>query len=154
MRRLRVGILDLVTNGPTRALYGRLMNANTASIMPQAVGVWCEEEGHEVRLVCYTGFEDLSVAVPAGLDLLFVGAFSETAQLAYAISHLYRGRGAVTALGGPHARCYPEDAQRYFDYVLGFTDRDVVEEVLAECAPHRPVGRTLAAARQPSELAS
>jgi hypothetical protein len=152
MRRLRVGILDLVTNGPTRALYARLMNANTASIMPQAVGVWCEEEGHEVRLVCYTGVEDLSVALPAGIDVLFVGAFSETAQLAYAISRLYRQRGAVTALGGPHARCYPEDAQRYFDYVLGFTDKEIVRDVLRDCAPHRPTGVRLSAGRQPLEL--
>ena len=57
-------------------------------------------------------------------------------------------------LGGPHARCYPEDAQRYFDYVLGFTDRQVLDEVLEECAPSRPMGRVLAAARQPAELPS
>ena len=33
-------------------------------------------------------------------------------------------RGAVTVLGGPHARCYPEDAQKYYDYVLGFTEQN------------------------------
>ena len=32
--------------------------------------------------------------------------------------------GDYRDLGGPHARCYPEDALQYFDYVLGFTDRD------------------------------
>ena len=58
-------------------------------------------------------------------------AFTEAAQLAYALSSLFRQRGAVTVLGGPHARCYPEDAQRYFDYVLGFTDRQVLDEVEA-----------------------
>ena len=31
--------------------------------------------------------------------------------------------GAITVIGGPHARCYPEDTARYFDYVLGFTDK-------------------------------
>jgi hypothetical protein len=152
MRRLRVGVLDLVTNGPTRALYARLMNANMASIMPQAVAVWCEAAGHDVQYVCYTGFEDLTRVLPAGTDLLFVGAFSETAQLAYAISNVYRQRGTVTALGGPHARCYPEDAGRYFDYVLGFTDEAVVRDVLGECAPHRPTGVHLSAARQPGAL--
>src|SRR2546430_10299500 len=30
------------------------------------------------------------------------------------LSNLFRSRGAVTVLGGPHARCYPEDARQYF----------------------------------------
>jgi len=68
------------------------------------------------------------------------------------LSNLFRSRGAVTALGGPHARCYPEDAQKYFDYVLGFTNRSVIGDVLADCAPHRPVGVRIAASRQPEEL--
>lgn len=152
MRRLRIGILDLVTNGPATALYGRLMNANLASIMPQALGVWCEAAGHEVRLVCYTGFEELAAELPSQTDLLFITAFSQTAQLAYAISHRYRKRGAVTALGGPHARCYPEDARRYFDYVFGFTDESIVRDVLTECAAHRPLGAQIGAARQVASL--
>src|SRR5256886_514359 len=152
MRKLRVGIVDLVTRGPTRALYARIMHANLASIMPQVVGVWCEAEGHNVTFVCYTGFEDLVRELPADVDLVFIGAFTEAALLAYALSNLFRSRGAVTVLGGPHARCYPEDARRYFDYVLGFTDRGVVREVLDECAPHRPDGRQLAPGRQPVAL--
>ena len=152
MRRLRVGVLDLVTKGPTTSLYGRIMNPNLASIMPQVVAVWCEQEGHDVTLVCYTGFENLLEELPADLDVLFIGAFTQAAQLAYALSAMFRARGVVTVLGGPHARCYPEDAQQYFDYVLGFTDRAVIAEVLEEAAPSRPMGRHLAAARQPDEL--
>src|SRR5258706_13857553 len=59
MKKLRIGIIDIVSRGPTRALYTRIMNASLASIMPQVTGVWCKEEGHEVTFVCYTGFEDL-----------------------------------------------------------------------------------------------
>ncbi len=154
MRRLRVGVLDLVTKTPTASLYGRIMNPNLASIMPQVVAVWCEREGHDVTLVCYTGFENLLQELPADLDLLFIGAFTQSAQLAYALSAMFRKRGAVTVLGGPHARCYPEDARQYFDYVLGFTDQAVISEVLQEAAPHRPMGRHLAASRQPAELPS
>lgn len=128
------------------------MNPNLASIMPQAVGVWCEQAGHDVRFICYTGSQDVSRELLGDTDLLFVGAFTRAALSAYAISDLYRQRGAVTVLGGPHARCYPQDAARYFDYVLGFTDREVIEEVLRDCAPHRPVGRQLSATRQPREL--
>ena len=130
MRRLRIGVLDLVTKAPTRALYARIMHPNLASIMPQVVGAWCERAGHDVHFVCYTGFENLLDELPKDLDLLFVGAFTQSAQLAYAISNLFRQRGAVTVLGGPHARCYPEDSAKYFDYVLGFTDQSVIEEVL------------------------
>jgi hypothetical protein len=35
------------------------MNANLATIMPQVVGVWCREEGHDVAFACYTSFESL-----------------------------------------------------------------------------------------------
>ena len=152
MKRLRVTIIDIVSNKPARRLYARIMNANFASIMPQVVGVWCEELGHEVRFICYTGKEDFSQELLNDTDVLFVNAFTLSAQLAYAISHLYRRHGAVTALGGPHARCYPEDAGRYFDYVLGLTDKSVVEDVLRDGSAHSPVGRRLASIKQPTHL--
>ncbi|MGH7540120.1 MAG: radical SAM protein, partial [Gemmatimonadota bacterium] len=101
---------------------------------------------------CYTGFEDLVDELPHDIDLLFVGAFSQGAQLAYAISSLFRARGVVTCIGGPHARCYPQDARKYFDYVLGFTDRAVLREVLEDCSPHRPLGVCRSADRQPRSL--
>jgi len=152
LRRLRVTILDLVTKGPTRKLYARVMMPNLASIMPQVVAVWCEQLGHDVRFVCYTGREDLSQELVGDTDVLIVGAFTRSAQTAYAVSNLFRSRGAITVLGGPHARCYPEDAVHYFDYVLGFTDKTLIEDLLQDCARHRPVGLTLGAARQPFDL--
>lgn len=151
-RRLRVGVLDLVSKNRTRQLYARVMHANLASIMPQVVSVWCEEAGHKVTFVCFTGLEDLLEELPEDMDLLFIGAFSQAAQLAYAVSNMFRQRGAVTVLGGPHARCYPEDARKYFDYVLGFTDKTIIDEVLRDCSPHRPLGVHLSANRQPRQL--
>ena len=59
MKKLHIGIIDIVSRGPTRALYARVMNPNLASIMPQVIGVWCRKLGHEVSFVCYTGFENL-----------------------------------------------------------------------------------------------
>jgi hypothetical protein len=152
MRKLHIGIVDIVSKGPTRALYARVMNANLASIMPQVIGVWCRQEGHDVSFVCYTGFEDLLEELPGTLDLVFIGAFTEAAHTAYALSNLFRSRGAVTVIGGPHARCYPEDALRYFDYVLGFTDRETLMDVLRDCSQHRPLGEHIAAAQQPRTL--
>jgi hypothetical protein len=152
VRRLRVAIVDLVVNGPTSNLWNRFMEPNFASIMPQAVAVWCEEAGHAVTFVCYTGLEDLSRELPADADIVFIGSFTNAAHAAAAISHQSRQRGAVTVLGGPHARCYPDDAARYFDYVLGFTDRATIHEVLQDCSPHRPLGLQLGAKKQPPQL--
>ncbi len=53
------------------------------------------------------------------------GRFSRSAQTAYAISNLYRRRGTVTVLGGPHARCYPDDARSISTMSSGFTDKAV-----------------------------
>src|SRR3990172_12869644 len=140
MRKLRIGIIDLVSKRPTKALFARVMNANFASIMPQVIAVWCEQKGHDVSYICYTGFENLVDELPEKVDLIFIGAFTEAAQTAYALSNLFRKRGAVTVLGGPHARCYPQDAQQYFDYVVGFTDKSIIDSILNDCSPHRPFG--------------
>ncbi len=128
------------------------MNASLASIMPQVVGVWCEEEGHHVTFVSYTGFENLVDELPENVDIVFIGAFTEAAQTAYALSKLFQSRGAVTVLGGPHARCYPQDSIRYFDYVVGFTDKNVIREILQDCSPHRPTGIRIEARQQPAFL--
>jgi hypothetical protein len=151
-RRLRVGVVDLTSNKPLNTLWSRVMQANFASIMPQVIAVWCEEAGHDVRFVCYTGVEKISDVVPDDLDVLFIGAFTQAAHAASAMSHRARQSGAVTVLGGPHARCYPEDAARHFDYVLGFTDKPLVMEVLRDCSPHRPEGLVLSAKKQPAHL--
>jgi hypothetical protein len=55
-------------------------------------------------------------------------------------------------IGGPHACRYPEDALRYFENVLGFTDRETVRDVLRDCYPHRPVAIHIAARQQPTTL--
>jgi hypothetical protein len=152
MAKRRITVLDLVTRGPTKALFGRLMNANLASIMPQAIAAWCEELGHDVKYVCYTGREDLNALIADETDIVFIGAFTRSAFTAYAISNLYRKRGVVTVLGGPHARCYREDAARYFDYVLGFTDKSVVDQVVREAAPAGDTGQQLQSRGQPRSL--
>ncbi len=152
MRKLKIGIIDLVAKAPTRAIWMRVMGANFVSIMPQVVATWCEEQGHEVTLVTYTGREDLLRQLPENVDFVFISTFTEAALLSYALSNLFRTRGAVTAIGGPHARCYPQDAQKYFDYVLGFTDKTLIHEVLRDRDQHRPTGLNLSADQQPVEL--
>ncbi len=152
MTKLKIGVIDLVSKAPTNALYARIMNANLASIMPQVVAVWCQQQGHDVRLTCFTGKEKLDKELPEEVDLVFICSFTQAAMLAYSLSNYFQSRGAVTVLGGPHARCYPEDAAKYFDYVTGFTNKEVIREILEECEPHREQGRYLAAKNQPVSL--
>src|SRR5882757_9926172 len=142
MKKLRIGVIDLVCKGPTHTLWARIMHANLASIMPQVVATWCEQQGHEVKMICYTGREDLTKELPKGIDLVFISAFTQAALLAYSLSNYFQSQGTVTVLGGPHARCYPDDAILYFDYVLGFTDRSIVAEVLNDGSRHHPLGRS------------
>lgn len=152
MKKLTIGLIDLVCKGPSTTLWGSIMHANLASIMPQVIATWCEQEGHAVTLLCYTGNEDLTRALPSNVDVVFISSFTHAALLGYALSNYFRSKGAVTVLGGPHARCYPEDAAQYFDYVLGFTDRSTITEMLSNVAPQRPVGQRLSAGRQTVHL--
>lgn len=152
MRKLRVGIIDFITKSPNKSIWARMMHANLAGLMPQVVAVWCEEMGHDVDLFSFTGCEELKNDTPKDVDIVFISAFTQSAIQAYALSNLYRSMGIVTVLGGPHARCYPEDAQKYFDYVLGLTDKETIREVLEECSPHKELGRCISAAQQPTYL--
>lgn len=152
MKKLSIGIIDLVAKAPSRALWARVMDANFASIMPQVVATWCEAQGHKVTYVTYTGREDLLREIPEKVDMVFIGSFTEAALLAYALSNIFRARGAVSVIGGPHARCYPQDAQKYFDYVLGFTDKALIHEIVNDCSQHRPIGLHISAAGHPVQL--
>ena len=154
MHKLAIGIIDLVEEAPKKAFWSRVMSPNFAGIMPQVIATWCEEAGHKVSLVCYTGREDLVEELPEKVDVVFISSFTRAAHLAYALSNLFRSRGAITVIGGPHARCYPDDAKKYFDYVLGFTDKKLIIEVLQGCSQHRPIGMCLSAAQHPTNLPS
>src|SRR5678815_1049242 len=152
MKKLKIGVIDLAISGPVHTMWARVMHANLSSVMPQVVATWCEQEGHDVKIICYTGFEDLSKELPQDVDLVFICSFTHAALLAYALSNFFRSKGAVTVLGGPHARCYPDDAVKYFDYVLGFTHKSTIKEVLDNCEPQGAVGRQLSARQQPASL--
>ncbi|HKK46696.1 MAG TPA: radical SAM protein [Balneolaceae bacterium] len=138
MKKLRIGIIELLANSPANSMYARIMRVNSASIMPQVIAVWLEQAGHEVFLTHYSGYKNLYEDIPEDVDLVIFSAFTTSAIVAYALSNYFRTKGIPTALGGPHARSYPEDSSKYFDYVFGFANRDLVEEVVKEHCLHKP----------------
>ena len=77
--RVRVTIIDFAERGPTADLFKLKMSPNYASVMPQSIAVWCEQLGHDVRYVCYTGCEDIVGELARDTDVLFVGAFTLSA---------------------------------------------------------------------------
>ncbi len=128
------------------------MFPNYISIMPQIVGVWCREEGHEVHYSIFTGTQNLSTVLADSVDLVFISSFTYTAQLAYALSSFFHSNGIVTVLGGPHARCYPDDACLYFDYVLGLTDKELIKDLLHNYEMAKNGGTYLTAPSQPLSI--
>jgi len=154
MKKLRIGILEVLYNTPADTMYAKIMRVNTAGIMPQVLAVWLEQAGHEVHITHYSGPQNLFQDLPEDLDVIFFSAFTTSAQVAYALSNYYRSKGVITVLGGPHARSYPEDCAKYFDYVLGFTDRELVEDVIHFRSNLDTGGVYLSAEGQPAELPS
>lgn len=156
MKRLRIGIIEILANTPADTMYSRIMRVNSASIMPQVIAVWLEQAGHEVFLTHYSGYKNLYDELPDDLDFIFFSAFTTSAYVAYALSNFYQSKGIPTGLGGPHARSYPEDSIKYFDYVLGFTDRNLIEEVIRErhFRYENELGVYVTAARHPQDLPS
>jgi hypothetical protein len=130
---MNVAILDLISSKPERNLYGRLLNGNFASIMPQVVGVWAEELGHRVTYVAYAGWEDLERELSGEMDVLFISGFTEAAYLAYSIANIFRKRGVATVFGGPHAR-------------------SLIRDLLQDCSPQPGGGLVLSAPAQPDCL--
>lgn len=151
MIKMNIGIIDLVSKGPANTLWARIMHANLASIMPQVVGTWCEAEGHRVTFLCYTGFENLDKELPGKFDIVFICSFTQAAFLSYAMSNYFRSKGAITILGGPHARCYPDDSVKYFDYVLGMTNKSMITDILRDHSRQNP-GLHVTSNRQPTEF--
>jgi hypothetical protein len=152
MKAFNICIIDLVFVAPEKPLYQRLMYGNYMSIMPQVVGAWCKQEGHHVTYILHGGLSNILHEIPVETKVAFINAFTYTAQRAYAISSYLRSKGVITILGGPHARCYPEDACKYFDFVLGLTDKDLIRSVLNDIAPNRPEGIYLSCTDHPASL--
>ncbi|MCK4747378.1 MAG: hypothetical protein KAT15_10095 [Bacteroidales bacterium] len=154
MKKLRICIIDMIHNSPSHSLYRHIMFPNYTSIMPQIIGVWCKQEGHSVHYSIFTGSQKIRDLLPDQTDLVFISAFTFTAQLAYAFSNYFRSRGIVTVLGGPHARSYPQDACLNFDYVLGLTDKELLKSLLLNVKMNKTPGIYLASSSQPASIPS
>lgn len=129
---MNIGVLDLIDHrASTLCEYADrfLIKRQYANVTPQAISVWCRRMGHRVHYATYYGVGDPTARLPRDLDLLFLGAHTTLAPLAYALSKVYRTEGVRTVIGGPHARCFPDHCLRHFDLVVLQCDEALVAEI-------------------------
>lgn len=132
---MKIGVLELISfTVPPEWQAQRaesFLRRHLHSIMPQVVGVWARQLGHTVHHATYHGQGDPLALLPTDLDFVFISASTQASALAYALAKLYRKAGTTTILGGPHARCFPHDAIRFFDVVVnGNCDRALIADIL------------------------
>jgi hypothetical protein len=142
---MRIGVLEVLTDSTPRNplvnVYNNHFRRQYASITPQAVSAWCRQLGHEVHYATYYGQVRPESLLPRELDVVFLSTYTQASTLAYALARLFRRRGALTVLGGPHATSFPTDSLRFFDLVVHDCDKPLIERLLkGEFEPGSVVG--------------
>lgn len=132
---MKVGVLELLSDSVPQSWFDRIYNAwfrrHYASIIPQAVAVWCRQLGHTVYYATYYGQQDPKSLLPDSLDVVFIGTCSNASAIAYALAKLYGREKTLTVIGGPHARSFPLDCLRFFDLAVQDCDKTLVDNILS-----------------------
>jgi hypothetical protein len=83
---MKVGFMELVVDTAstswTDLAYGSYFKKFHASIIPQAVAVWCRQLGHQVSYATYYGQRDPVSLLPDGLDVVFITSYTQASALA------------------------------------------------------------------------
>ena len=105
---MRIGVLELLnpainTPWPQKG-YAHVALKQNASIVPQAVSVWCRDLGHEVFYATYYGQSDPKRLLPSDLELVFISCHTQASPLAEAEAR--KGEGGIVThrcpwLSGP-----------------------------------------------------
>ena len=137
---VRIGVLELLApvrgSGWKQSVENYLTTKQYFSIMPQAIAVWCRQLGHQVFYATYYGRGDPKKQLPDELDVVFIACTTRFSALSYALAKLYRQEKTLTVIGGPHAKSFPHDCQRFFDLVVTSCDRDLITDILSGgCEP-------------------
>ena len=146
---MRVGILDILVDSPCTVVnyaYRAVLKKQYSSIAPQAVAVWCRQLGHDVFYASYFGQRDPRRMLPDDLDVIFIATYTQSSALSYALAKLYRSEGILTVIGGPHAKSFPVDCLRFFDFVVQECDKPLIDDLLTGAFPRGSIvtsGRAL-----------
>lgn len=153
--RRKVAILELLAgeeiSGTANRLYNYVFRKQFYGVMPQVVAAWCRRKGHQVFYETYFGQASPDRLIPSDCDIVFISAFTEASALAYALAKIFKSRGNQTVLGGPHAAAFPEDALRYFDYVVTACNETTISDIVEG---HYDAGSIVSADKKTFELPS
>jgi len=131
---MKVGVLEILALPSftvTEHIFNRFVAKQFASLMPQAISVWCRQMGHQTFYATYYGVGDARKLLPSDLDIVFMACNTRTSSIAYALAKHYRRAGAQTVLGGAHAKAFPADCLRFFDLVVKECNQAVLADILA-----------------------
>ena len=149
---MRVGVLEILrperSSHWTQSAYAHYILKQYASVMPQAISVWCRQLGHESFYATYYGQGDAKDLLPSDLDLVFISTYTQASALAYALAKLFRREGTLTVIGGPHSKAFPDDCRRFFDVVVLECDKTLLEDILRDA----PRGEIVTSGRQIKDL--
>ena len=138
---MRVGVLEILrperSSHWTQSAYAHYILKQYASVMPQAISVWCRQLGHESFYATYYGQGDAKDLLPSDLDLVFISTYTQASALAYALAKLFRREGTLTVIGGPHSKAFPDDCRRFFDVVVLECDKTLLRGHPERRAPGR-----------------
>ncbi len=149
---MRVGVLEILrperNSHWSHAAYAYYFLKQYASVMPQAISVWCRQMGHDTYYATYYGQGDAKDLLPDDLDVVFISTYTQASALAYALAKVFRRDGVLTVIGGPHAKSFPDDCRRFFDVVVLDCDKSLLEDILRET----PRGETVTSGRQLKDI--
>src|SRR5256885_12833829 len=87
---VKVGIIELIEETASKSwtdfAYRAFFKKYHASIIPQAVAVWCRQLGHQVWYSTYYGQRDPVSLLPDQLDVVFIASYTQASALAYALA--------------------------------------------------------------------
>ena len=154
---MKIGVLDLLHSAvpaprvSATSLNRYFITKQFASVMPQTVSVWCREMGHDVYYATYWGQSDPEELLPKDIQMLFISSYTQASGLAYALARIFSKAGAVTVLGGPHAKAFPQDSLRFFDFVVQQCDQETIKDIVnGQC----DTGSIIKSAQPPKIFAS
>jgi hypothetical protein len=130
---MKIGVFDILVDSPRtwiNCAYRGLLQKQYASMVPQAVAVWCRQLRHEVTYATYYGQHDPKRLLPDDLHFVFLSAYTQSSALACALAKLYRKEGVLTVIGGPHTKSFPADYLRFFDWVVLECDKTLIHDLL------------------------
>lgn len=140
---MKIGVIELLMDSQSRNwvefAYGAHLKKYYCSITPQAVAVWCRQLGHQVFYATFYGHRDPKSLLPDDLDVVFIATYTQASALAYALAKLYRKGKTLTVIGGPHAKSFPTDCLRFFDFVVKDCDKTLIDDILRGAFDRRSI---------------